>query len=463
MEMNFNMNMQQQQKQKLIMTTEMRQALKILQLNSNELNALIQEELMNNPVLEINSRNDDIKDSRKEEELSSWKKSLLEGSYQKSYNSHGKEWQDEDKKDFNNYISITQTLKEHLLFQLNMQNLSELEKDIAEYVIENIDENGYLNYGNPEIVEKFGVSIDEINKIVDIIQSFDPVGVGARDLKECLLIQLKEKEYENPVVLNIVNNYLADLKNNKLNYIATKLNVSVKVVQNSLDIIRTLEPKPGRLFSNSKDTQYINPDINIIKRDGEYIVIMNDISAPRLNISRYYKALNSKEDLDEETKTYINNKINSAIRLISNIEQRRNTIYSIVTEILKYQSGFFEKGKLYLKPMTLKDIALVLDINESTVSRAINDKYAETPMGTFALRFFFQGGKTKRAGEEISTQSIKLILKDIIAKENPTKPLSDQDLSNMFKNRGIDISRRTIAKYRNELNIPSSTQRRRYE
>ncbi|WP_432666064.1 RNA polymerase factor sigma-54 [Wukongibacter baidiensis] len=466
MELGYNMHLEQSQK--LVITPEMRQAIKILQFNSYELNQFIQEELTTNPTLEIQNGNQEsyqeensLNNERINEKID-WSEYFSEDSYGYNFNTYKENNDDTNKKDFNWFMSEATKLKEHLLFQLQMLELNKIEKVVGKYLIENIDDNGYLNLNIEEIRSKFEVSNNTIQNIINEIQSFDPKGVGGRDLKECLLIQLRENNCYDKVVINIVENFLSELADNKLKYIAKQLDISIKEVQNAMDIIKKLEPKPGRVFSQARDLKYIMPDVAILKRNGEYVVLVNDITSPRLNISKYYKRLITNKDADSETMVYINKKLDSAVRLIKNIEQRRNTIYRVAKEIVEKQIDFFERGKIYLKPMILKDIADEMGVNESTVSRAISGKYVETPKGTFQFKYFFQSGTTKATGEGISSESIKIIIKDMVNNENSLKPFSDQHISAVLNEKGINISRRTVAKYRSELGIPSSTKRRRY-
>lgn len=466
--MELNYNMQLEQSQKLIMTPEMQQALKILQCNSYELNQFIQEELIINPTLEIQNGN---QESYQEEsslnnenntERIDWSEYFSEDNYGYSLNTYKENNDDKNDRDFHWFMTEATNLKEHLLLQLHLLELNKIEKEVGKYIIENIDENGYLNLKTEETRHKFNVSKDAVQNLVYEIQRFDPQGVGGRDLKECLLIQLRGKDCNDKIVINIVENFLPELAENKLRFISKHLDIPIKEVQNAIDIIKKLEPKPGRLFSQARDLKYITPDVSILKRNGEYVVIVNDITSPRLNISKYYKKLITNRNTDSETMDYINRKLDSAVRLIKNIEQRRNTIFRVSKEIVEKQIDFFEKGKIYLKPMILKDIADEIGVNESTVSRAISGKYVETPRGTFQFKYFFQSGTKKATGEGVSSESIKIIMKDMIDNENLLKPLSDQYICEVLNEKGISISRRTVAKYRSELGIPSSSKRKRY-
>ncbi|MCG4582749.1 RNA polymerase factor sigma-54, partial [Anaerosalibacter bizertensis] len=311
------------------------------------------------------------------------------------------------------------------------------------------------------LAEDLHVSLERVEKVLLQIQTFDPVGVGARDLKECLIIQLKDRKIDDENAYRIVEDYLEDVAHNRLLKMSKELGIELKKVQDICDYIKTLEPKPGRCFSGDvEEVKYITPDITLRYLDGEYIIILNDITAPRLNINRFYRELMSKSD-DPNIIEFLTDKLNSAMWVIKSIEQRRMTIYNVVESILKFQKDFFERGEKALKPLTLKDVADDIGVHESTVSRATNGKYIQTPRGLFELKYFFTSGVTSGKGD-VSATSIKAMIRDLIEKEDPKKPLSDQKISNILKGKSISISRRTVAKYRDEMDIPSSSIRRRY-
>lgn len=451
-----------QQTQKLVMTPELRQAIKLLQFNSNELREYLETQMESNPLIEMeiknNKENVDIdKISDKIDNDIDWKDyaNQYDDISYKSSNIKSKEY------NYENFITKEESLKNHLLFQLDLTLFKDSDKLIGRNIIENIDKNGYLTSSISEISNELGVGEEKAQDILEIIQTFDPIGVGARDLKECLKIQLRDKNFDNPDILAIIDNHLEDVGNNRLNKISKDLNINIKRVQGICDIIKTLEPKPGRGFpSDDDDIRYVTPDVVLEKIDGEYVIIVNDITAPRLSINNFYKNMLSTQG-DNDISKFINNKLNSAMWLIKSIEQRRMTIYKVVSSIVKYQNDFFEKGQKYLKPLTLKEIADDIEMHESTVSRATNGKYVQTPRGIFELKYFFSSGIGTDAGGVAST-GIKSMIKDLIDNEHPKKPLSDQKIADLLKDKNIKISRRTVAKYRDELNIPSSSKRRRY-
>ena len=295
-----------------------------------------------------------------------------------------------------------------------------------------------------------------------MIQTFEPIGVGARNLKECLIIQLAAKGLLDEVTEYIILNHLEDLGDNKLNKIAKAIGISVSQVQMVSDLIRTLEPKPGRSFAGGENVKYIVPDVFVEKMAGDYIVISNESSIPHIMVSPYYNSLAREAKNDEELSKYITDKFNSALWLIKSIEQRKRTIYNVVTAVVRHQKEFLDKGPKYLKTLTLKQVADDIGMHESTVSRSVNGKYMQTPRGVFEIKYFFSGGITGQDGEGVSSNSIKTMIKEIIDGENPAKPFSDQDIVGVLSERGIEISRRTVAKYREGMNILSSSKRRRY-
>lgn len=464
MRLSYNLNLEQTQK--LVMTPELKQAIEILQYNSIELKDFIQQELVNNPVLEPNqakgeSEDQVNKDSKSEKDIIDMKKLFSEYDNFK-YKNKIRNYEEKEETSYENYLSTETTLLDHLLFQLQFTFIQDKEKKVGKYIIENINDNGYLKITNEEICKKFNIQDNEAEDIIRIIQTFDPVGVGARNLMECLLIQLRQNNVTDEIIYQIVEDHLDDLANNKINNIAKKLNISLERVQEVGDFIRTLEPKPGRVFSSSRDVRYVTPDVTVEKVNNEYIVLVRDTTAPRLYINHYYRKLLLNNEMEDNASSYINKKLNSALKLIRCIQQRRNTIYRVVKAIVNYQIDFFEKGVIYLKPLTLKEIADEVGVHESTVSRAINGKYMQCPRGVFELKYFFQSGVSSALGEGISAESIKSIIKDLIQNENPKKPFSDQAIANELNKTGVKISRRTVAKYRDELNIPSSSKRRRY-
>jgi RNA polymerase sigma-54 factor len=456
MKMGFNLSLEQTQK--LIMTQELQQAIKILQLPSLELREYIQQQLETNPLIEEREDDGELNSMEDGESLLSQIVKNVEytrGEY--GYNS------DPDSDfSYENYIPSHTTLKDHLFFQLHITIMPEHQREIGEYIIESLDGNGYLTADVKEVAAVFKVESKEVEQVLSVIQTFDPTGVGSRDLKECLMLQLDAKGIDDPLVRKLVGGYLKELGDKKFNHIARELNILTAEVQRAYDIIKTLEPKPGRAFHNSGDVKYIAPDVVVKQINDEFVVLVNDSAAPRLIINSYYRSiLNSCQDQPGISR-YITGKLESALWLIKSIEQRRMTLYKVVNAIVEYQKEFFHSGVKALKPLTLKDIAVKVGVHESTVSRATNGKYVQTPRGIYELKFFFTSGVSSVYGEGISSESIKEAIKGIIDKEDPKKPISDQRITDILNSRGINISRRTVAKYRDELGIASSSRRKRY-
>lgn len=463
--MKFGFELNLEQSQKLIMTPELRQAIQMLQFNSQELQQYVEQEMEKNPLIELQTKNDkddkgeNLEDYDVKADEIDWKE-YLEKYDDISYKNNAKR-QKEEKAGFESYTSYRITLKEHLLFQLNLTIFDGKDKKIGELIIESINKNGYLNTTIDEITMQAGAEKNKVEEILKVIQTFDPIGVGSRNLQECLLVQLNVSNMLNEDLETIINYHIEDIAKNRIIKIAKELNLPKSVIQENCDIIKTLEPKPGRGFSSEEDDiKFITPDLTLEYVDGEYIVILNEATAPRLNINKYYQQLLRKSK-EEKISQYLSNKLNSAMWIIKSIEQRRNTISNVAKAIVKFQKEFFDKGKKYLKPLTLKEVAEEIDVHESTVSRATNGKYIQTPRGIFELKFFFSSGVSGQEGGIAST-SVKSMIRELIENEEPTKPISDQKIANILKDKNIKISRRTVAKYRDELGIQSSSGRRRY-
>ena len=328
--------------------------------------------------------------------------------------------------------------------------------------MEAIDDNGYLTVTVQQVAKAFRTDEDKVEEILDVIHTFEPLGVGARNLKECLTIQLAAKGLLDELTEYIIMNHLEDLGENKLNKVAKALGISVSQVQMVGDLIKTLEPKPGRSFSGGDSVRYIVPDVIVEKVDGEYVVMSNESSIPHLMVSPYYTTLSKEAKNDEELSKYLTDKFNSALWLIKSIEQRKRTIYNVVSAVVEHQKEFLDKGSKYMKTLTLKQVADDIGMHESTVSRSVNGKYMQTPRGIFEIKYFFSSGITDGSGEGVSSNSIKAMIKEIIDGEDTAKPYSDQDIVGLLSEKGIEISRRTVAKYREGMNILSSSKRRRF-
>ncbi|MBI3353223.1 MAG: RNA polymerase factor sigma-54, partial [Nitrospirae bacterium] len=364
---------------------------------------------------------------------------------------------------FDQVLAKTTSLVDHLLWQLGLMSLSQEEKEIGGMIIGNFDENGYLRATLEEIAGASKSAVEKVEKVLKLIQSLDPSGVGARDLKECLLIQVAQLNLKNSVVEGIINFHLEDLEKKRYPAIARNLGISLEEVIHCAKIIEHLEPKPGRPYTFS-DNQHVIPDVLVIKSNNDYLVFLNDDGFPKLKISSYYKkVLREKGKDNEDTKTYLDDKLRSALWLIRSIEQRNRTILKVAESIVKFQKEFFDKGIAYLKPLVLRQVAEDISMHESTISRVTTNKYMYSPQGIFEFKYFFNSSiqRTNGEGDNLSSISVKEIIKNLVSEEDPRKPLKDQDIVNILKNKQIEVARRTVAKYRTILHIPSATRRKR--
>lgn len=465
-----------EQTQKLVMTPELIQAIQILQFNTQELESYVEEQLLTNPVLEPLRAAEAPEDAREAERAGDeygekagktdkdnefdWAEHFKEReyddiSYRQEYNPDRQEHQ------FEQFVTQSITLTEHLLFQLQFVEMKKSCRQVARYIVETLDENGYLTLSMAEMALQLRLPEEKIRYALKMVQTLEPVGVGAQNLKECLLLQLANMGEDTPAVREIVENHLEDIAANRLNNIARAVGITVGEVQEIGDLIRSLEPKPGRQFGSGTDNRYIIPDVTVELVDGEYLVMVNDSSAPRLGVSAEYKKMLMEAEKDSQISQFLTGRLNSAMWLIKSIEQRRQTIYNVVTAIVRYQEEFFRQGLQHLKPLTLKQIAEEVGIHESTVSRSVNGKYMQTPRGVFEIKYFFTSGVAGGEGG-VASDSIKSMIKEMTDSEDPKAPYSDQAIGEMLAEKGIDISRRTVAKYRDEMGLPSSSKRKRY-
>ena len=447
-----------EQTQKLSMTPELIQAIQILQYNNQELNEYIDKELLENPILESEYH----KESDTDIDIDSLRDQLIQADENvEAY----KQWESHstgDEYSYENFVAFNYTLTEFLIEQLHFSSLKGQDAEIGRYIIENIDDNGYLSMSLEEICRVLDVDLDSCERVLDVIHTFEPSGVGARDLNECLIIQLASLGELTDEIEFIISNRLKDLADNKYALISKEVGISPSEVQDIADLIKTLEPKPGRGFDSDNSVKYIIPDIYVEAVNDEYIVNANDASTPSLHISSYYNSLIEEAKSDKELSNYLNNRFNSAMWLMKSIEQRKKTIYNVASAIVQFQNDFFAKGDKFLKPLTLKQIAETVGVHESTVSRAINGKYMQCPRGVFELKYFFTGGILNDDGSGVSSNSIKSMIKEFVDAEDDKKPLSDSKISELLHEKGIDISRRTVAKYRDDIGILPSSKRRRF-
>ena len=453
MQMDLKLNIAQ--KQKLILTQIMQQSINVLQMSAYDLREYIEKEFEENPILEADFNLIESKDNIDNTQLSKY----LNDRYDENYNY---QHNNEDEASVFNFISDKKSLKDYLYEQLGEIKSDIKIKKVVSYMIESLDSRGYLENTLEEICSDLGIDKEKVQNALEILQSLEPCGIGARDLKECLLIQLKSKGILDEIIKEIVLKYLEYIADCKYNYIAKELKITPKEVQAYGDIIKSLEPKPSRGYYTGEEVKFIIPDAYIVKIGDKYNVIMNKDIIPNITINNLYKQeiLNGKNKKEVE---YVKEKVNDAMGLINDIEQRNNTILKLLECIVKKQKAYFENGQEYLKPMTLRDLADEMALHESTVSRAIKDKYILTSRGTVKIKDLFCNGIVSSGinGEGVSTNTIKNKIKQLIQLENKNKPLSDQAICDLLKKEHIDISRRTVAKYREELGIKSSSKRKR--
>ncbi|MBI2571882.1 MAG: RNA polymerase factor sigma-54 [Candidatus Schekmanbacteria bacterium] len=479
----LDLRLQMKLQQKLVMTPQLRQAIKLLQLSKIELVQQIEQELMENPMLEAGGdleAGQSLGDVRPEEAASALN---AEDSHVEATPEHTSltredvlNWDDylndgrdlgytprevPDQIPYENVLRHSETLEEYLTWQLELQHLSEAELTVAKQLAGNLDSKGYLAIGLEEVAVLEGYPLEEVERILKIVQHCDPVGVAARNVQECLLIQLEANGRSESLAAIIIRDCLPELERRAYADIAKKLECSVEDVNEAFEEIQLLEPKPGRHYS-SDPPRYVVPDIRIVKIDGEYKILLNDYGIPQLRISPLYRTLLAAgEKVPEATKEYVEKKVNSARWLMKSVQQRQRTIYKVAESILVRQKDFFDNGISHLKPMVLRDVAQDIGVHESTVSRVSTSKYMHTPQGIFEIKYFFHGGLSHRDGVDVSSLRVKEMIKNLVAAENRRRPLSDQNIAKYLMDRGIEIARRTVAKYREELNIPPSSRRKK--
>ena len=466
--------------QRIIMTPQLQQAIKFLQLSRLELCQTVNHEMEVNPLLEEvpgdetderSPEEEKKEESNKEEPLKEvtiketlrddfdWESYISE--YNTAWASSPNEGAEDRQQSFENLISPKTNLYSHLMWQLQLSDLDEVQKEIGRYIIGNIDSDGYLKTSIDNIILSTHRSREEILKVLDIIHELDPVGVGAKDTRECLLIQLRFQNLMGSTVEKILTDHLKQLEKRRYHQIAKNLGVSLEEVLNAVSVIASLEPKPGR-FYNDEETIYIIPDVYVYKVGDEFRIVLNDDGLPKLRISAFYKeTLVKKDDLSRATREYIRDKLKSASWLIKSIHQRQKTIYKATESIVKLQKDFFEFGAAHLKPMVLRNVAEDIQMHEASISRVMNNKYMYTPFGVLELKYFLNSGIQSVDGvDKVASLSVKESLKEIIRTEDKSKPFSDQEIANILKRSNIDIARRTVAKYREVLGILPSNQRK---
>ena len=459
--------------QQLVMTPQLQQAIKLLQLSRLELSDLIRQEIDENPVLDekMESEENDTSSGSTDADSSEtpdvelpemkndfdWK-DYVDNTVRPSYGTYT--GGGEEKEQFDSIITREDTFSDHLIWQLRLHDLSVKEMEVGEYIIGNLNADGYLKATIDEIAAATCVDLPLVEKVRAKIKRFDPVGVSSLNLQECLLAQADFLPGDSTLVKNILTSHLKNLERKKYQVIAKSLQVSVKDVVTACEVISNMDPRPGKVY-HENDTQYITPDIYVYKVRDEYVVVLNEDGQPKLKINSFYKKmLTSNAVNSEKAKEYIQEKIRSAVWLVKSVYHRQSTIVNVMKSIIKFQRDFFDYGPAHLKPLVLRDVAEDIDMHESNISRVTTNKYVYTPQGIYELKYFFNSGLNTSSGDAIASESVKNRMKELIESENPQKPYSDQEIADLFKQQGISIARRTVTKYREMLGILSSSRRK---
>ena len=459
--------------QKLILTPSLQQAIKLLPMSTLELSELLNQEMVENPMLE----------EVPTEELQPVEAAPEKQEEKKPDTEKKDTWDDQDYEYFfgdylddgyrprtptevkelppiENTLSSSASLSDHLLWQLSMQTDDPLVREIGEAIIGNLDDDGTLVATVEELASMGPWAIEEVERALSVIQGFDPVGVAARDLQECLLLQLRHHGHAGTPSERIVSEHMQLLKNHQVPELARKMGLSIDELKPHIELIRHLDPKPGSRH-NPSQSQYVIPDVYVVKVEDAYVALLNEEGLPQLRISPVYRRLLDKgTENTDETRAYVKDKFRSALWLIKSVEQRQKTIHKVATSIINFQRDFLDHGIEYLKPLVLRDVASDIGMHESTVSRVVTNKYMHTPQGVFEMKYFFHSGISSSYGDSVSSVTIKQRIRKIIENEDPRKPLSDSKIVSILQREGLELARRTIAKYREELKIPTSNQRK---
>ncbi len=464
--------------QQLIMTPQLQQAIKLLQLSRLELLETINQELEENPILE---------EAQEEISKSELRESLDAPSGEEAYESveikekirEDFDWEgyldeyssgspvlmerdpNQEQTSYDHRLTPPATLEDHLAWQLRFSDLTEREKEIGAFIVGNLNLSGYLDATVDEIAGLARATVEEVEGALSKVQHLDPVGVASRDPQECLLIQARCLQPPNELVVRILEHHLQDLENKNYQVLVRALKRTPQEIKAAIDIILSLDPRPGSAF-NVESVEYVSPDIYILKVDQEFVVVLNEDGMPKLRVSSYYKdALSRDGALPADAKDYIHNKLRSAAWLIKSIHQRQRTLYRVSQSIVKLQQDFFEKGVSYLRPMVLRDVAEDVGMHESTISRVTSNKYMHTPHGIFELKYFFNSSINSVLGEAVASESVKERIRLLIKEESPKKPYSDQEIVQILQEENINIARRTVAKYREMMGILPSSKRKK--
>jgi RNA polymerase sigma-54 factor len=478
--------------QQLVMTPQLRMAIKILQVGRLELEAMIVDEMAQNPVLE------EVVESSEEVKLETevptvdgatpstdeWRpegdvapevataSGLGEIDWKEYVENYGNDFhgapagagggeQDDDKRPaLENTLTRVSSLTDHLMWQLRLSDLSEEDKEVGAIIIANLDLDGYLRCNIDEIAFMANVELADAERVLHAIQCFEPTGVAARSLSECLLIQLEQRGLGDSLSAALVRDHIAALEGRRFDKLTRELKVSMNEIAEATRLIATLEPKPGRDYGDG-EIRYVTPDVYIQKVADEFVVTLNDEGLPRLRVSQFYRRVLGQNEASE-AKGYIQDKMRAAAWLIKSIHQRQRTLYMVTQSIIKFQREFLEHGVSHLRPLVLKDVANDIGMHESTVSRATANKYAHTPQGIFELKYFFTSSLRSSDGEDVSAESVRKKIREMISAEDPKRPYSDQCIAERLAKDNIDIARRTVAKYRELMGILPSSKRKQF-
>ena len=463
--------------QRLALTPSLLQKIELLQLNKLELQEMLNQELVENPILEEvmdtevpsemtledrpseehaaaeSSGKENEKDSFDEIDFRYFFDEYLDTGYR------NREVEDSEKPSFETFLTRTPSLEEHLNWQLGLSDTSAPIAEIARQIIGNLNEDGYLRMSLEELCQLTGCTLEEASEALKVVQFMDPVGVGARDLRECLSLQLENLNLEESLAFKIVQEHLGLLEGHKLKEIAARTESTFEDVIQAVECIKHLIPKPGLKYNNQK-TNYVEPEVTITKVDDEFVVLLNDEGMPQLRLNTNYKKLLKSNGVSGDTKSFLREKFRSAVDLLRSVNQRKQTIYKVCVCIVNRQKDFLENGFSQLHPMLIKDVANELGVHSSTISRVVTNKYVDTPQGVIELRKFFTMGLEKPDGEGLSIVQVKLKIKELLENENKNKPYSDNQLGQLLRRDNIFINRRTVAKYREQMQIPGSRERK---
>ncbi|HOT49626.1 MAG TPA: RNA polymerase factor sigma-54 [Candidatus Hydrogenedentes bacterium] len=459
--------------QRIMLTQKMQQSIQILQLSAAELEQHIQQELETNPVLEVVEREpvlEPVPPAASTDAPDEFEEAFDLDTFARDweYDIRNREGQDlsrnpdldERRRYYENSITREESFSSRLLTQLRMAADDETTLRIGECIIGDINDRGYFTGSLEEIAADTGVPVEQVEDVLRLVQSFEPIGVGARDIVECLLIQIAVEYPDEPQLRELVEFHLEELERRQIPKIAKAMNISVERVEELKAMLAKLNPWPG---SAGDLPQYVIPDVIVEKVDGAFVVYPGDDHLPGLRISAEYRQMASNAKMDPQGKQYLREKVDSAKWLLRNIEQRQNTIVRIARAIVDVQEEFLEKGPEFLKPLTLQEIADTVGVHEATVSRATRGKYMQTPQGLYEMKYFFSPGLRRDSGESQSSKSVQSIIKKIIDEEDKSRPLSDQKIADMLRRQGLNIARRTVTKYRESLGILTTTLRKKYE